>query len=49
MNKRERIDAIIEDLGENLYDSREFIMSLVRESLQRRSAKQLKELYEFPE
>ena len=43
-NKNELIETIIEDLENNLYDSRYYIFDLCREALSRRTQKELKEI-----
>ena len=44
MTKSDIIDNIIEDLKANLYDSQEYIFSLVRESLMTRTKQDLKNI-----
>ena len=41
--KEELVDAIIEDLKENMYDSEDYIFSLCREALRMRTIRDLKE------
>ena len=43
-NKTKLIETIIEDLENNLYDSRYYIFDLCREALSRRTQKELKEI-----
>jgi hypothetical protein len=42
--KEEIVEEIIEDLWDNLYDSTEYIKTLVRESLMKRTRKDLLEI-----
>ena len=44
MKKSAIIDGIIEDLKENMYESYDYIFDLVRESLERRTKEDLKEI-----
>ena len=43
MKKEILIEKIIEDLKENMYDSEEYIFDLVKEALNTRSKKELKQ------
>lgn len=43
-NKEKLVDSIVEDLWNNIYDSQEYIKDLVKESLLRRTQKELKEI-----
>jgi hypothetical protein len=43
-NKEKLIESIIDDLWENIYDSQDYIKDLVRESLSRRTQKDLKQI-----
>jgi len=47
--KQEIIENIIEDLESNFYDSKEFIMSLCKEALQRRTRQELIDFYQIEE
>jgi hypothetical protein len=42
--KEELVDAIIDDLRANLYDSQEYIFELVKEALMQRTIEDLKEI-----
>lgn len=44
MKKEKLVDAIIEDLKANIYDSQEYIFMLVREALMQRTIRDLKEI-----
>ena len=43
-NKEKLIESIIDDLWENIYDSQDYIKDLVRESLSKRTQKDLKQI-----
>jgi hypothetical protein len=43
-NKNALIETIIDDLENNLYDSRYYIFDLCREALSKRTQKELKEI-----
>lgn len=49
MSKKEYIERVIEDLEENFYDSRKFIMGCVEKYLNSMSLKDLRDFYEVPE
>jgi hypothetical protein len=42
--KEELVNAIIDDLRANLYDSQEYIFELVKEALMQRTIEDLKEI-----
>ncbi len=42
--KEELVDAIIDDLRANFYDSQEYIFELVKEALMQRTIEDLKEI-----
>jgi hypothetical protein len=44
MTRSELINGIIEDLQENYFESKEYIFDLVREALETRTIKELKEI-----
>ena len=49
MNKKEIIDMIMEDMLAKFYDSKDLIIDLARESLERRTKYQLKKIYAWRE
>ena len=43
MKKTKLINAIIEDLKDNIFESEDYIFALVREALERRTIEELKQ------
>jgi len=44
MTRAELINGIVEDLQENIFESKEYIFCLVREALETRTIKELKQI-----